>query len=375
MDRSLRIGLIAPPWVAVPPPEYGGTELVVDLLARGMSAAGHDVVVWTTGDATCPVECRSVLGAAVGTDGGADVEVHHVSEGYAAMADREVIHDHTFLGPLWAAAQGVRPPLVATVHGPFTAGSRSLYRTVGSDVAVVAISHHQRRSAPEVPVRAVVHHGIDLPVPAPSGPAGGYLVFLGRMAPEKGVHVAARIARASGRRLLIAAKMWEPAEQDYFEREVRPLLGGDVEYVGQVSGRAKAELLAGADALLNPIRWPEPFGLVMVEALAHGTPVVGSPAGAAPEIVDHGTTGFLCATEAGLVQALGRLGEIDRDACRRAVRDRFSADRMVSDHVRLYRELLQRPDVGGVSTRRPRADVLARRLAGGARPPRRRWSA
>lgn len=341
MDRPLRIGLVAPPWVAVPPPDYGGTELVVDVLARGLLRAGHDVVLWTTGDSTCPVTRRCTLEVAAGTGGSTDVEVHHVSEGYASLTDRDVIHDNTFLGPLWATAEQVDIPVAATVHGPFTPASRFLYRTVGSHVAVVAISHHQRSSAPEVPVSAVIHHGIDRPTLLPaSRRRGGYLAFLGRMAPEKGVHVAIRIARATGRPLLIAAKMWEPAEHEYFAAEVRPLLGGDVEYVGQVSGRAKVELLAGADALLNPIRWPEPFGLVMVEALAAGTPVISSVAGAAPEIVDHGVTGFLCRSEAQMIRAVDRLGEIDRAACRRAVRDRFSADRMVADHVRLYRQLL-----------------------------------
>lgn len=385
MEPALRIGLIAPPWVAVPPPDYGGTELVVDVLARGLARAGHHVVLWTTGDSTCPVERRATLDVAAGTLGGTDVEVHHVSDGYTALADCDVVHDHTFLGPLWAVAADPTPAVAATVHGPFTPASRSLYRAVGHDVAVVAISHHQRSTAPEVPVHTVIHHGIDLPVGADCGvPAGGHLVFLGRMAPEKGVDVAARVARASGRRLLIAAKMWEPSERAYFDAEVRPLLGADVEYVGQVSGRAKAELLAGADALLNPIRWPEPFGLVMVEALACGTPVITSPAGAAPEIVDDGVTGFLCDTEAAMVRAVDRVGEIDRAACRRTVVDRFSADRMVADHLDLYGRLLDGSDVARprripgrmtVRPRRPAPVQLGPPRAGGGRPPRRRRSA
>jgi glycosyltransferase involved in cell wall biosynthesis len=344
MDRPLRIGVIAPPWVPVPPPEYGGTELVVDVLARGLARAGHDVVLWTTGDSTCPVRRRSVLPVAAGTDAGTDVELRHVSQAYASLADCDVIHDHTFLGPLWAAAEPPDAVVAATVHGPFTAAATSMYRAVGGQVAIIAISRHQRGTAPEVPVREVIHHGIDLPASAAVDVdrRGGYLLFLGRMCAEKGVHVAIGIARAAGRRLIIAAKMWEPAEREYFAAEVRPLLGPDVEYIGQVSGRPKAELLAGADALLNPIRWPEPFGLVMVEALAAGTPVVTSTEGAAPEIVDHGVTGYLCASESEMVRCLDHLDDIDRAACRRSARERFSSDRMVADHLRLYRGLLAR---------------------------------
>jgi glycosyltransferase involved in cell wall biosynthesis len=362
MDRPLRIGLIAPPWVQVPPPDYGGTELVVDVLARGLVRAGHEIVLWTTGDSTCPVERRGVLPVAAGTDAGTDVELHHVSQAYAALIDCDVIHDHTFLGPLWAAAEPPSAVVAATVHGPFTAAATTMYRAVGRRVAVIAISRHQRSTALEVPVREVIHHGIDLPV-APDdedGRRGGYLLFLGRMCAEKGVHVAIRIARATGRRLIIAAKMWEPLEHEYFAAEVRPLLGPDVEYIGQVSGRAKAELLAGADALLNPIRWPEPFGLVMVEALAVGTPVVTSTAGAAPEIVDHGVTGYLCGSEAEMVRSLGHLDDIDRAACRRAARDRFSSERMVADHLRLYREMLAGAPAlpaGGMGWAAPRVPV------------------
>jgi glycosyltransferase involved in cell wall biosynthesis len=341
--NHLQIGMIAPPWVAVPPPEYGGTEVVVDHLARGLVLAGHDVTLFTTGDSTCPVPRRWVHPRAVGTTGNLLDELAHVEAAYEVLDDGDVIHDHTLLGPLWAIANDVRPRVLTTAHGPFTPELTELYRTIGQHVAVVAISHHQARTAPTVPVTQVIHHGIDVErIPVGAGD-GGYVAFLGRMHPDKGVHRAIAVARSRGRRLLIAAKMWEPAERRYFAEVVEPMLGPDVEYVGQVGGRDKWELLGGAEALINPIRWPEPFGLVMIESLAVGTPVLAFAEGAAPEIVDHGRTGFLCDDEDDMSERLSTVGSLDRRDCRRAAETRFSTRRMVDDHLELYRRLLDPP--------------------------------
>lgn len=348
MERTrLRVGLIAPPWVAVPPPLYGGTEVVLDHLARGLTEAGHDVELFTTGDSTCPVRRHWIHPAAVGTTAALIAELGHVQAAYEQFTDRDVIHDHTLLGPLWAYSEHVATPLVTTNHGEFTPELTALYRSVAQRSAVVAISHHQRSTAPEVPVAAVIHHGIDVDhVPVGRGD-GGYVLFLGRMHPDKGVHRAIEVANAAGRRLLIAAKMWEPVERRYYAERVAPLLGPDVVYLGQVGARDKYELLGGAEALVNPIRWPEPFGLVMIEALATGTPVLAFAEGAAPEIVDHGTTGFLCVDEAEMVAHLAEVDTIDRSACRRAAEDRFSTRRMVRDHVALYREVIRRARATG----------------------------
>ena len=164
--------------------------------------------------------------------------------------------------------------------------------------------------------------------------------FWGRMCPEKGVDTAIGAARRAGIPLRIAAKMSEAAEQLYFDRQIRPLLGGDIDYVGEVGRTEKLTLLGEAVCLLNPIAWPEPFGMVMVEALACGTPVVATPMGAAPEIIDHGVTGFIRSGEESLADALGSAPRLDRRACRRAVAERFSAERMVADHVALYEALV-----------------------------------
>lgn len=333
----MRVGLIAPPWIPVPPPTYGGTEAVLDTLARGLANAGHEVVLFTTGDATCPVERRSYWRTGVEPMGSIIPEVAHVRAAYDTLAGCDVIHDHTLLGPVLCHPD---VPVVTTVHGPFTPEIVTLLRGRAEGVAVVAISHAHAAAAPgDVPVARVIHHGItaaDIPV---GHGAGGYAMFLGRMAPEKGVHVACAVARAAGVPLRIAAKMREPDEVGYFESVVRPLLGGGVEYLGEVSARERYDLLGGALALLNPIDWPEPFGMVMIEALACGTPVVARPFGAAPEIVEPGVTGYLASDPAHLAEALHRAAGLDRGACRKAAETDFSAQRMTADHVALYRDL------------------------------------
>jgi glycosyltransferase involved in cell wall biosynthesis len=233
-------------------------------------------------------------------------------------------------------------PIITTAHGPFTPELSEQYGAMAAaGVSVVAISHSQRSSAPEVPVAAVIHHGIDTgTIPIGRG-EGGYVVFLGRMHPDKGAHRAIAAARAAGWRILLAAKMWEADERRYFTERVEPLLGSDAVYIGEVGGRRKLELLGGAHALLNPIRWLEPFGLVMIEALACGTPVLAFAEGAAPEIVEHGRSGFLCNDEEDMASAIGLVADLDRDQCRARVDTCFTTDRMVRDHLDLYSRVLR----------------------------------
>ncbi|HZU71776.1 MAG TPA: glycosyltransferase family 4 protein [Acidimicrobiales bacterium] len=335
----MRIAIISPPWVPVPPPAYGGTETVLDTLARGLVAAGHSVLLYATGDSTCPVPLdfsfKSALG--VGTSGAA-AELRHAIDAYDRVADFDIVHDHTLVGPVYADRLPWLP-VVTTNHGPFESDLGPLYSAISDRVPVIAISHHQASSARGVNLAGVIHHGVDLDRFAVGAGRGGYALFLGRMSPDKGVHVAARAARAAGVPLRIAAKMSEAAELDYFRRRVEPLLGGDVEFIGEVGYDEKIRLLGEAQCLLNPIAWPEPFGMVMIEALATGTPVVATPSGAAPEIVTDGVTGYLAADEAGLVTALRRTAELDRSACRASVVERFSAERMVQAHLRVYEQV------------------------------------
>ena len=338
----MRIGIIAPPWLPIPPPAYGGLEVVVDNLARGLQHAGHDVLLHATGDSTCPVPRTAARGEAASTVGPAApaAELHHVVHGYAEMRrwGADIVHDHTLAGPLYAAQAGVAA--VTTNHGPFASELGCFYRAIAPRVPVFAISHHQASTARDTPIAAVIHHGVDVDSIAPGDGDGGYALFLGRMSPDKGVDTAARVARAAGVPLRIASRLSEPAEHDYFERAVEPLLGDGVTFVGEVGGRVKDELIAGAACLLNPIAWPEPFGMVMVEALARGVPVVATPCGSVPELVDDGVTGFIRSTVEALADAVRAAPLLDRRDCRRATAERFSTVRMVADHLDAYTRAL-----------------------------------
>lgn len=360
---ALRVGILAPPWLPVPPPAYGGTENVLDTLARGLTQAGAEVLLYSTGDATCPVDRAWSFERAVGVGGGGPLEeLRQVIDAYRTFHDAgvEVVHDHTLAGPLYA---GWFPdlPVVTTNHGPFDHHLATLYRAVSARVPVIAISAHQASTAPAGTVSAVIHHGIDTDqVPVGAG-EGGYALFLGRMHPDKGVDLAIVAARAAGMPLRIAAKMREPHEREYFEATVAPLLGNGVEYLGEVSGADKLELLGSAACLLNPIRWAEPFGMVMIESLACGTPVVATRSGSVPEIVIDGETGFVCSNPADLAGALRRVSDLERRRCRAAAEARFSASRLAADHLRVYRAAI------GAGRRVPALGVLG--AASGAAEP------
>jgi glycosyltransferase involved in cell wall biosynthesis len=337
----LRIAVVAPPWVAVPPIAYGGTETVLDGLARALQFAGHDVQLFATGDSTCPVPSSWVFEHAPGIEAARPAaELRHVVNAYDWIAgEADVVHDHTLVGPVYG--QQFATPVVTTNHGPFDADMADYYRAIAPRVPIIAISHHQASTAGRTPVAAVIHHGVDLArFPVGDG-AGGYALFLGRMSPDKGVHTAVAVARAAGVPLKIACKMEEPAELEYYRAVVAPRLGPDVEFVGEVGGKQKLDLLAGARCLLNPIAWPEPFGMVMIEAMACGTPVVATPMGAVCEVVDHGVTGFVGTTNADLAMAVLAAGDLDRDGCRRVAAERFSTARMAADHVRLYESVVE----------------------------------
>jgi glycosyltransferase involved in cell wall biosynthesis len=343
----MRVGLIATPWTPTPPLLYGGIELVVDRLARGFSAAGHDVVLFATGDSTCPVPRHHLLDVADGQRIGNSVtEMRHALAAYECLRDAgcDVIHDHTLAGPFLGPSivGNDRVPILTTVHGPLATDLLDIYDHVAAAgrVGLLAVSHAQRRPAPSLPFEAVIHHGIDADdFPVGTGD-GGYALFLGRMSPDKGAHRAIEAARKARVPLVLAGKLREDAEHAYFESEVRPLLGRDAEYVGEVPHDEKVRLLAGASALLFPIRWNEPFGLVMLEAMACGTPVLAFREGAAPEVVVDGVTGFLCDDEAHMAYCLARVDSLSRAECRRAVETTFSTARMAADHLEVFDRLL-----------------------------------
>ena len=336
----MRIALIAPPWTPIPPPLYGGIESVVHLLATGFQDEGHEVLLYTTGDSTCPVPRAHVLEEAEGHRIGMAVpELRHLMHAYDAVQDYDIVHDHSVVGPLYSE----RFPdlkVVTTNHGPFNEELADIYRRTAHRVPLIAISHAQHKPVPDIPIAKVIHHGVDVNMfPVGTG-EGDYCMFLGRMSPDKDAHRASAAATKAGFPLRMAAKMREPWEHEYYRSEVEPHLDDEIQYMGEVSHEDKLDLLAKARCLLVPIRWNEPFGMVMVEALACGTPVLAFPEGAAPEIVEDGKTGFRCRDENDMAEAITRVDQLDREACRTSVEGYFSAKRMVREHLDLFEQII-----------------------------------
>ncbi|MBT2517579.1 glycosyltransferase [Streptomyces sp. ISL-90] len=338
----MRIGIIAPPWLPIPPPAYGGIESFVDTLARALSAAGHDVLLAASRDSTCPVPRLPGFEPSDPTTMGVTAfELRHLIRAYASLTDVDVIVDNTLAGPV-VAASAAAVPIVAIAHGPFMPMIHEIYQAASPDVTFVAVSHHQASMAGPVRIARVIHHGIHVEE-VPRGPGGTSACFVGRMHPAKGLPEAIRTAALAGIPLRIAAKMREPRECAFFEEVVRPTLGSNAEYVGELSTAEKYVLMGESCALVNPVQWDEPFGLVMIEALATGTPVVATPRGSVPELIEDGRTGFVRSTPEQLALALQRAASLDRELCRATVERRFAAARMAGDYIALFTQVVHRP--------------------------------
>ena len=345
---SLDIAVIAPPWLPVPPRGYGGIEALIADTSAGLSARGHRITLVSAGlpeDGTVPqVPTLTTTDEPRLEFIGAEMPaVAHAAEALATVEELrpDVVHDHTTAFGLGAA--GLPCPVVVTAHGPVVGDLARYMRGVGRHCWPVAISDSQRALAPTVPWYATVHNGLVVdPIPFREQPAGDHVVFIGRMSPDKGVHLAIDLARRAGRRIVVAGKCNEPEELAYFDEMVRPRLGDDVEWVGEVDGAGKYDLLGGAVCLLFPLQWEEPFGLVMIEAMACGTPVLSLARGAVPEIVNDGVTGFVRSQPDELLACLDRLDEISRQACREHVTRSYSIDRTVDGYERVFLSLLER---------------------------------
>jgi glycosyltransferase involved in cell wall biosynthesis len=320
--------------------------LIIDVLARGLVARGQRVRLFTVGTSRCVIEREWVLAEPPERIGDDLTGLTHTLAAYQALTGCDIIHDHTLAGPALAATGWSGPPVVTTNHGPFNGALNAFYRHTAHHVPLIAISAAQAASAPgDVPVATVIPHGIDLdtyPARLTTRGSGGYLLCLGRMCPTKGIDVAIRAARTARRRLVIAAKCREPEEHAYYHHAIAPLLDDSVTYVGEVDHARKIELLQGADALLNPIQWPEPFGLVMIEALACGTPVIATPNGAAREIINHDQIGRLATTIDDLAATIDTVhhGGTDRRQCRHHAVAHYSMQSMAAEHEAFYRRVI-----------------------------------
>lgn len=342
---SLRIAQVAPLTESVPPKLYGGTERVVSTLVDELVRKGHDVTLFASGDsqtsATLVAPCPQSLRLAGVID---PLAVHLLLVEQVAQhaPEFDVIHFH--IAPLhFSIARRMTTPHLTTLHGRLDIPEVEPVFGEFSELPLVSVSDAQRTPLRDQNWVATVYHGLNgCELPFSPGP-GSYLAFLGRISPEKRVDRAIAIAKACGWPLRIAAKV-DPADADYFAKEIEPLLSHPlIEYCGEITEAQKADFLGRAAALLFPIDWPEPFGLVMIESLACGTPVVAFRGGSVPEVLEHGVTGFICDSVDEAIDATRRVQTLDRRACRNAFDRRFTADRMADDYVELYRRLAIAP--------------------------------
>lgn len=339
----MRIAQIAPLHEAVPPKLYGGTERVVSFLTEELVALGHDVTLFASGDSETSAELASIWPRALRLDPSIRDPIAPqmlLMEAVRRRADEfDVLHFHLDYWP-FSLFSRQRTPFVTTMHGRLDLPELQPVFNAFPNVPVVSISDSQRRPLPQARFVGTVLHGLPTGLLTPQpGPKPEYLAFLGRIAPEKGPDRAIRIARASGIPLKIAAKV-DKADREYFDAVIRPMLaGGGVEMIGEISDRDKPAFLSGAMALLMPIDWPEPFGLVMIEAMACGTPVIACNRGSVPEIIEDDVTGFVVEDEVGAIAAVSRLSRLPRERVRARFEQRFTARRMAEDYLSIYRSL------------------------------------
>jgi glycosyltransferase involved in cell wall biosynthesis len=351
LDESadpLRVAVVAPPWIAVPPPGYGGIEAVVDLLCGALVERGHEVTLFAAPGSRSGAHVRPLLDVAYpGAIGSSLHESDHVAcawEQIELAAGREepsdVVHDHSGFTAV-AMADRVRPPVVHTIHGPLVGEAARFYERHGSKAQLVAISRSQARSAPaSVQIAAVVPNPVAVEHWPFRSEKSDYLLWLGRMDPVKGAHRAIAAARMASRRLVLAGPV-QPGQKEYFREQVESQVDGRwVRYVGEVAGRAKRDLIAGAAAMLMPVRWREPFGMVMVEALACGTPVIALREGSATEIVIDGENGMLVADEAEMATAIAEIHVIAPARCRSSAAERYDVSLTASGYERIYRRAI-----------------------------------
>ena len=360
----MRIAVLGPVWFPVPPTGYGGIELIVSLLADGLVDAGHDVTLYASGDSLTKAELAYVFERAPSALIGRSIpELRHALACYTRAGEFDIVNDHSGM-PAAALAAGVRTPVLHTVHGPLGAVLGALVETpvvhtvhgplggepgqvyesiarVAPNVGLISISMNQRRPRPDLPWAANIPNAVDLSLYPCKPHRGDYLLFLGRMSPDKGAHRAIAVAMELGLPLKMAGKKREKKEEQYFAEFVEPHVGhGGIEWLGEVSHGTKVELLQDARATLFPIEWEEPFGLVMIESMACGTPVIATRRGAVPEVIEHGRSGIIVDNYREMPAALEQADELDPLECRRYVEERFSPERMVDDYVGAFREAI-----------------------------------
>jgi glycosyltransferase involved in cell wall biosynthesis len=340
----MRIAQIAPIIERVPPKRYGGTERVVAALTDGLVARGHDVTLFASGDSITKAKLewvypRSLREARLKDTYGLNYwTLLNIGLAYDMQDEFDIIHDHFFPVSLPTANLSTTP-VVGTMHGPFTGENRKIFQTLKGP-HIVSISNAQVFTAPGINHAGTVYNGLDF-ADYPFGEAGGdYLLFVGRISMEKGVHLAVQVAQELDMKLIIAAKL-ELVDRPYFREYVEPWLSERIEWVGEVDETERNRLMAGAKAFLHPVTWREPFGLTLIEAMACGCPVVAMNKGAIPELVVNGETGFVVEDVEGMLDAIEGIDSIDRAACRTHAFENFSVEKMLDGYEAVYKRVLE----------------------------------
>ncbi|MDQ6691396.1 MAG: glycosyltransferase family 4 protein [Candidatus Dormibacteraeota bacterium] len=349
--RRLRVAMVAPPWFPVPPLGYGGIEVVVHLLAAGLRARGHQVTLFAAAGSDQAHRAVTLAGedwgAQLGTPNQRIREATFQLRVFRELARRssefDIVHLHNeYAGMVGAHFASGPAPFLATVHGGINQPVLTFLREVDREVELVAISQAQRDQAPAVRWNSVVHNAVSREGLTFRATKEEYLLQLARITPEKGQHWAIEVAERAGLPLVLAGKVdQDGASQKYFAEQIEPRLGSRVRWIEDARGTDKADLIAGAAAMLFPIEWDEPFGLAMVEAMISGTPVLAFPRGAATELVEDGLTGYLAADVDDMVRLLPDARRIDAAACARRAEERFSVERMTEGYERAYESALQ----------------------------------
>jgi glycosyltransferase involved in cell wall biosynthesis len=358
----MKIAQVAPLVESVPPRFYGGTERIVSYLSEELVRLGHEVTLFASGDSNSSAQLAPCCTRALRLDPAIpDVILHSmlmIDNVRKRAEEFDVLHFHTdlFHFPLFRSLAG---RTLTTLHGRQDLGDLGAFYSRFGEMPLVSVSDDQRKPLPNAKFMTTIHHGIPADLHLPVFEKGSYLAFLGRISPEKRPDRAIRIARTAGIPLKIAAKV-DKADEDYFRNEILPLIkGGGVEFIGEINEREKTKFLGEAGALLFPVDWPEPFGLVMIEAMACGTPVLAFRCGSIPEVIENGITGTVVDSEQEAVAALPALLSYDRRAVRRRFEEKFTATRMAKDYVSTYRRLLRmRPSSGPRRSRWPGRDGL-----------------
>ncbi len=351
----MKIAQVTPLWESVPPKRYGGTERVVSYLTEELIRRGHDVTLFASGDSMTSARLEPICSQALRLNTGIlnrDAPLIMLLErAFGSPSDFDLIHSHLdFLG--FPLARRCNVPTITTLHGRLDLPELVPVFQEFAQMPLVSISDAQRRPLPWANWLATVHHGLPLDLYAFHPEPGKYLAFLGRISPEKRPDHAIAIAKRVGLQLRIAAKV-DPADSDYFHAKIEPLLDHPlVEYVGELTDAEKADFLGDAYALIAPYDWPEPFGLVLIESLACGTPVLAYRRGSIPEIIDDGITGFVSEGPAKMAAAVERISLLDRYRCRQAFEERFTVERMVDDYLDAYEQLIGEARTFAVPKRR-----------------------